>query len=122
MTKEQALKYFEAQLSNPINKPLETVPKMNRCFGQCPDLKLGDVVLYFCLSTTTIDDKLVELKNSGNLLTFQKELGKRRDETTDRIVAITKEYLESAPEDFLELTPVKGNNSYFPVFHRIVKK
>ena len=121
MTKEKSLGYFELQLKNPLNKPLETTPKITKCFGNCPDLKIGDVVLYFCLSTTTIDDKLVNLKNSGNLLSFQKELDIRRHQTSDRIVAVTKEYLESDPEDFQQLTPVRGNDSYFPVFQQIVK-
>jgi hypothetical protein len=121
MTKKHALDHFELQLNNPLNKPIVTVPKIAKCFGNCPDMKIGDVVLYFCLSTTTIDDKLVNLKNSGNLLSFQKELDIRQNQTADRIVAITKEYLESEPEDFLQLTPVRGNDSYFPVFQQIVK-
>jgi len=125
MTREDLIKIFQRQIDKNIVIRDTTGEKTSYsidCYGNCPDLIPGDVVLYFILVEAVFDPKLTEMKQKGNLLSLDRGIAAVEDATVDRIARVSLKYLDDPNCELLnfKLTKTKGE-SIFPVFTNLIK-
>ena len=127
MTKEDLIEIFRRQIEKNI---VVTEVGYNRvasakCYGNCPELIVGDVVLYFVIVEAVFDPKLTEMKRNGNLLSLDKGIAAVEDTTVDRLARVSLRYLDDPNCELLNfrLTKTKGDsmNAMFPVFTNLIK-
>lgn len=105
ITKEILYEVFADQLKcDPMSSTSEYKDKS--CYGNCPDFKVGDRLLFFILVTADYDEKSIKnSKDSGNLLTMHDKI--RKTKTIDTVEKVTDSYIDDPDCELLNFTLTK---------------
>jgi hypothetical protein len=123
---EELVKVFDKQLNNDNSIVSESVLqklKSLKCFGRCPDIKIGDRVLYFFVGNISVNGKSIKKKlQKGNIVSAYKAVGEH-DMKID-LCRITQEYLSDPNCELLKLKIDKSIKleSMLPRFFEIKQK